>query len=337
MSNPFNRKNQNPIETIAAITLGVLAVICFVSQIFTATDKTTGLESVLFNLLQFVLTVGFTWFTSRAISRSEFERSIKQFAISAYRRISDIEKITNRLKNNVSNMVHSSQDENQNDFRVIEAIVEDTRHIVKSSIDDWTDVIGDELIALERMRRLEREKNELQEQLKSISNDSKKIDFIKNIEKQIITLRSKIPSNLLVVSRQDENYPIFEGSEWLSEIHNEQGGFQFKVVAGGDYTTEPDPEKLDLNQRLFTRKTKGFALDVVDSSGAKLGRMMKPLPTDYDTSVKIMEHCYGTAVIEVEFIKIIKKYKMHGKIFIHYLVRIISPPNPEKLRVIVTE
>jgi hypothetical protein len=45
-------------------------------------DKTTKLETVLFNILQFLLAVEFAWFSTRAIVRGEFEGSLKRFAVA---------------------------------------------------------------------------------------------------------------------------------------------------------------------------------------------------------------------------------------------------------------
>jgi hypothetical protein len=46
-------------------------------------------------------------------------------------------------------------------LRIVEAILSDTTQLVRSSISDWGDVIGDELLAIERIKRLEREKEQI--------------------------------------------------------------------------------------------------------------------------------------------------------------------------------
>jgi len=313
------------IEIVVAIVLGLLAISCFVVQILTTTEKTTKMESALFNMLQFLLTVGFTWYTTRAISRDEFERSLKRFAISAYRRIADIEKIINRLKSNISQMARLST-KDRHDLMVIDAIVEDTRQIVKSSIDDWADVIGDELIALERIRRLEREKAELATSVELPSEKVEKKDAIERLESKINALRSALPANLLIASQDDENYQELMATKWLAYKHEELDGFQFRVVTGGDYSDEPDREKVNLSQDLFTRKTPNNALDVIDKSGNIIGRVLNPLPYEYGVSVRILERCYGTTDISVKFVDILKKYTIHGGNYMHFMVRVLTNP-----------
>ena len=326
------------IEIVVAIFMGILAIGTFVIQILTTTEKTTKLENALFNMLQFLLTVGFTWYTTRAISRDEFEKNLKKFAISAYRRIADIEKITNRLKVNVSQMTKLSA-KDHNELMVIGAIVEDTRQIVKSSMDDWADVIGDELIALENIRRLEREKAELSTFTETLEEKTVNKEAIKKLEKQISMLRSMLPANLQVVSRNDDNYQELMTAKWLARQHEEANGFRIRVVTGGDYSDETDIEKINLSQDLFTRKTQNNALDIVDKSGNLLGRVLNPLPTEYDNSVKILERCYGTTDLKVQFVEILKKYTIRGRNFMHFTVRVLTSPisDIEEKTVFVTD
>src|SRR4051794_14114812 len=91
-------------EVLAAIALALMALAAYATQILLLNEKTTRLEGALFNALQFLLTVGFTWFSSRALTKREFEASLKKFAVSAYRRISDIDRIVARLKRTLDQM-----------------------------------------------------------------------------------------------------------------------------------------------------------------------------------------------------------------------------------------
>jgi hypothetical protein len=95
MSNSTKPSKKGPSEAsldlIGAIALGLLTVAAFIAQAVASGSDTTPLETGLFNVLQFILTAGFGWFGTRALSRGEFEQSLRRFAVSAYRRISDIE------------------------------------------------------------------------------------------------------------------------------------------------------------------------------------------------------------------------------------------------------
>jgi uncharacterized membrane protein YfbV (UPF0208 family) len=117
-------------EVVVAIIMAALAILCFVIQIYTYSSKTSTLETALFNLLQFLLTVGFSWYGSRAISRTEFENSLKKFALSAYRRVCDIDKMLERLQRGISNMLSLAKSGEYENLRVVSAVVDDTKLIV---------------------------------------------------------------------------------------------------------------------------------------------------------------------------------------------------------------
>lgn len=335
MNNITKKNITYPIEIIVAIVLGLLAIASFVLQALTFSSKTAGTETALFNMLQFLLTIGFTWFTTRAISKSEFDKSLKRFAISAYRRIADIEKMIHRLRASISQMTQQSPKSSQNDLHIVAAIVEDTLQVVKSSIEDWADVIGDELIALERLRRLKREKAELRSSAELTGVLEPQAEEIKNIETQIDHIRSKLPPNLFIISERDEEYKEIVGADWLADRHKDMNGFHLKVVAGGDYSTEPDPEKVNLKQKLTTHRTEDNALDLYGENSDILGRVLNPLPYNYDQSVRAIERCYGTTELNVEFLEIKKKYKIHDGNFMHFLLRILNVPRPKKAQTVI--
>src|ERR1700730_15326474 len=87
-----------------------------------------------------------------------FEQSLKKFAISAYRRIADIERMVERLHTEVREMISDAPKSEITNLRIVDAIVSDTGQLVRSSISAWADVIGEELLAIERIKRLEHEK-----------------------------------------------------------------------------------------------------------------------------------------------------------------------------------
>jgi hypothetical protein len=115
---PKPRRARN-IEFIVAGTLGALAVACFIGEGLTVGAHSTATETLLFNGLQFILTSAFAWFSTRAISRMEFEESLKKFAISAHRRITDIERMVDRLNHEVREMISETPKEESSNLRVI--------------------------------------------------------------------------------------------------------------------------------------------------------------------------------------------------------------------------
>jgi hypothetical protein len=192
------------IEIITAIVLGVLAIACFILQGINLNASTTKMETALFNVLQFLLTVGFSWFSSRAISRADFESSLKRFAISAYRRVMDIEQIIMRLQRESRKMPILNASSDSAHMPAIEAMVLDCTQIVRSSISDWSDVIGEELLALERIQRLQREKDSLASENEYGGEDSKIESIKKELQVQIEKLKGSLPTQLRLQASDDE-------------------------------------------------------------------------------------------------------------------------------------
>jgi|GEM_PF-450610 len=205
MSRSSKKAYQNKIDWIVATVLVIIFLGCSALQVLSLSDKTTKLETVLFNILQFLLAVGFAWFSTRAIVRGEFEVSLKRFAVSAYRRISDIENIVGSLKSKVKDMRSKNPERDSHDLELIEAIVHDTARIISSSRADWSDVIGEEMLALETIRRLESEKAAIET---SPSTSVTKTDFdvrVKQIDQNIDALVSRLPAPLQYEARREEN------------------------------------------------------------------------------------------------------------------------------------
>src|SRR5262245_58636002 len=107
---------------VATTVLGVLALAAFGLQIWLADERSSRREAALFSALQFILTAGFTWIGSRAASRRDFEVSLKRFAIGAYRRISDIDRIVTRLRSETRSMIDTPPKDAGPALGVIEAI-----------------------------------------------------------------------------------------------------------------------------------------------------------------------------------------------------------------------
>jgi hypothetical protein len=114
-------------DIIAVIVLGLLIAILFIIQFVFLIEKANPMATALYNALQFILTIGFTWFSTRAISRKEFEDGMKRYGNGAYRRIYDISVMLNRLHEKAVEGLNDSEGYERNTLKVIDAIIEDTR------------------------------------------------------------------------------------------------------------------------------------------------------------------------------------------------------------------
>jgi uncharacterized membrane protein YciS (DUF1049 family) len=326
-------------EIIAAIVLAALAIGCFITQLLTLNAQTSKTETALFNLLEFLLTVGFSWFGSRAVSRSLFEKELKRFAISAYRRISDIHKMINRLNLEIVDMMSRKSMIKQHELKFINAIVADTCQIVKSSTDDWIDIIGDELFALEKIKQLEREKRNLELSPLLVEEGGQTKSILKDLENKIVELRSSLPALLRAKTEElNENqrvrYDSKKAAAWYADRHIRNNGLLLKVVAGEGYSSGHSLPILTSEQPLHVSIGNDGGLDVVDSEGKIVGRVLNDSPFDYDEFVAIIEICYGNLDLSVRFIKTLSNFKSGTKDLINYSIKILTKPiiNPADYR-----
>jgi hypothetical protein len=327
-SNPTKTVTGSKYELLVAIVLGVLAVGSFGLQALTLTEKTTKQETVLFNTLQFLLTVGFAWFSTRAVTRNEFEASLKRFAISAYRRISDIENMIQRLQTRIVTMRAEREGENSSDLDIAEAIVADTIQVVSSSIADWADVIGEELIALETIKRLKNEKAEIKTDAKTTTNSNELDLKVKQIDEKISNLISSLPVRLQFDTRREANAAPSEKqvTDWIRNRHKEQDGLRLDVISGGRYQSDRKPETVRFGEPLKgIRNPMGRGITVQDFNGVAIGRLLNNSGFSYSMFSQALQSCYGKEV-PLEFVSIEGIKEEEGVTYTYSVVRTTKTP-----------
>ncbi len=145
------------MNKIAAVVLGILAVGTILLEIALTDDQTTKLESALFGILQFIFSIGFAWVIARVSMKAEFIASQKKFAISAFRRIREIHLGVRRLRSRLQQQLPFSTKDTRHELDVVEAIASGVADSIQSSMADWSEVIGEEIVKLERIQELRSE------------------------------------------------------------------------------------------------------------------------------------------------------------------------------------
>jgi hypothetical protein len=316
-------------ETLAAIVLAILAIGSFAIQALTLEKGTSPRETVLFNTLQFLLTLGFGWFSTRALSRAEFERSLKQFAIGAYRRISDIETMIERLQQRVRQAHGDPEADTVTDLHVVSAVLDDTVLVVRSSTADWADVIGEEILALEQIAKLRREKTELQAESGAVQHDLSASENVTAIDEEIQELVKRLPLNLRVVSSrsEDDDTEKRHRVEWMRWRHQEENGLRLRIVAGGIYRCDGDLSSLTPTTALFAMldgATGGVPIE--DTSGRRFGSALNNSPLDYAEFRELLVTTFGITRLPVQFLKNVGD---NGEGTAWYEVKVTADPLPE--------
>jgi len=292
--------------------------------------QNTAAETLLFNSLQFILTVGFAWFSTKAVSRIEFEQSLKKFAISAYRRVADIERMVDRLHTEVLDMISETTKSEVTNLRIVDAIVSDTSQLVRSSISDWGDVIGEELLAIERIKRLEHERARLDRDDLSAKRpfDADQIRKEKALNQAIASILETLPAKLQLDTESESpaTQVVRRTARSIARRHRAQKGLRLTVFTGGLYLSERDYKTLTPGEILSTEKDKEGGIDVRDGAGLGVGRLLNFTQVDYDSMVSALELCYGSARISLEFMEEGNRYIEGNEETVCLEMRIVTEP-----------
>jgi len=113
-----------------------------------------------------LFSIAIGWVLQRIQSRDDFRKSIKQFAISAYRRILDIEKAVSRLSGVlIDDTVKRSPDEVIR-MKALYKLVEGISDTVNSSAADWADILDQEIKKKDKIQELEEQRIILENSLR---------------------------------------------------------------------------------------------------------------------------------------------------------------------------
>lgn len=188
-------------------------------------DDASKLESTLFSILQFIFSLGFGWIITKITSTTEFYESQKRFALSAYRRIKEIEKAVERLiQRTNSGLTSLAVENNNNSLEAVNLMAIHIRETIRSSIADWADIIGEEI---ETVDEIEKKEDELQKMYQEKTNSSD--ELLEKISKDIANLKSSLPSELKMVTRAKLSFDdqVKENIKRLKEQTPDDGIVEF--------------------------------------------------------------------------------------------------------------
>lgn len=135
------------------LTLIAISLLLVYVQIFHATNQ-TKLEASLISALQFACSIGFTWLFSIIVFKNTFQDKQKKFAITAFRRIKEIERNIKRTQEHIKGALESEEDL-KNCLSVAQFSLLNVQDTINSSISDWADIIEDEIEVSSEIQRLE--------------------------------------------------------------------------------------------------------------------------------------------------------------------------------------
>jgi hypothetical protein len=186
-------KNKNVLGLIVLILLSALV---FYLELSSTPTSITYREEIFKKIIEFSLSIGIGWFIQKIISEEESQKSLKKFALSAYRRIIDIQSTLSRLINTIQAIRNRYPEDKQNELDTIMGMALGIKDTVSSSSADWIDILGEDLKKKGRIEQLEIEEMKLN--VLSVEKENKEeIKLrIKELREEIDNIRSDLPTML---------------------------------------------------------------------------------------------------------------------------------------------
>lgn len=322
----MREKKSQSFGIIATAILGILTLLAFVFQVTSLNNATSKLETTLFNILEFVLSLGFGWVLTRMVTQEEFEKSLKRFALSAYRRIVDIERATNRLKDAVETMRKRHPPDSYCELDIVHAVVVNTRQTLKSATADWADVIGEELATLKKIQDLEEKKEEILVQEPVAAGQEQ----LEELQRQITELIIALPFSLRYEATKESTFDIDEAADLLREKHLKQKGLRLKAFWDPAFEHDPQDLKPGDKVRVATDDVadRVGCLTVKDQGERSVGVVTNPLPgllfkrSSYPDFVTAVQRAFGKSHYSAEIVSIDEELSSGERRYFH--IRILD-------------
>jgi len=186
---PQSFLRRNALDLV--FTLAVLAGSILLFSLEIASPERTQLNDALFGALEFILVLAAGLLIQRVASREEFQRSLKQYALSAFRRISDIKRSTDHLRSQLDRVRAQYSRDRTSDLDGVSAVVSELATTVNSSVLDWIDIIGEEIVSFERAQVLQHKITSAPPPRGATDNETRtRLDAL---QKELTSLRSELP------------------------------------------------------------------------------------------------------------------------------------------------
>lgn len=299
------KTKKSNLNTIFTVIFGILAIGIILIEIATVNDKTTKLETSLFNLLQVIFSIGFSWLLTRTSMKDEFIASQKKFAVSAFRRINEIDLGVHRLRKRLRLRISASSHDTHHELEVIEAIASGVHDSIQSSKADWSEIIGEEIDTLEKIQELQGDRTLLMGELPIIQDISAQDTSIRH-EQKIEGLINSLPYSLQAVARAKRRETLDDLIKKLESEHDKKGFVELEGF--WDTTFEKDVRTFlpgnSLTCRIGNAGKRIGAMIAYDDASRSVGVIINNLGCRYSHFKEAILQYVGKSEFSIELIEI---------------------------------
>ncbi|MFN8400080.1 MAG: hypothetical protein U0X74_08695 [Anaerolineales bacterium] len=328
----MNNKKTSISEIVFSLILLIATIATIILQIFFSSPTSTKTETTLFSVLQFIFSLAFSWILARISLRDEFNASQKKFAISAYRRIIEINNAVNRLVDRTTSHMKNSEDITNHELDVITEIGIGIRESIRSSISDWADIIGDEIETVEKIQAIREKQAYDQSSGKQLSGASEKAVEDSNIV--IENLFSKLPTSLKITT--DEAGRQFEKMNTAKMKLNLEKKKRGYIELNGEWYPSFENDIFNLKEGDFLQVKIGDnekrigVLIAYDNSGRSVGVILNNLfgiAEGYSDFVNMLVLYLGKSQFQIQILNIDRNSKKGKDTPHNFTAKIVDTPS----------
>lgn len=292
------------IVTLSVLLIGILCLV--IAQVLTA-NKATQLETTLFNVLQFLTSLAFAWILSRIVTESSYLESQRKFAIGAFRRIKEIERSLARTNKYVTKAIIDSKDNDEERLDTIRASLMNAQDTVKSSIADWSDIIGNEIEVANEIERLKAQQDDVDESGvdKVIGRQESQHQLAPSVSNKIAELVKDLPPELrLSIENRDDDDFTEEAKEYLAEQWKEKKGIELRAFWSPADTLKKNLDDISVGDTVFVARGitehRDGALLVYDNNDNWIGVVLNDcfnVGCGYNDFIRVLEEFFGRPLL----------------------------------------
>lgn len=231
---------QKGLILLILITTITILVVYQVNTVDTATKT----EATLFNIIQFIFSIIFAWLLSAFMGESQYIESQRKFAIGAFRRIKEIERSINRTEKYLGYLEHTKDEIIKSKIIAVKGGLASMQDTVRSSIADWSDIIGDEIQISKEIDKLKKLRND------SMDIQNNQSTTIEDVDAKINKLMESLPQELLRELEIENDNIVEECIEELADLWIENEGIILDCFWEKESTMIESIDALKVNDRL---------------------------------------------------------------------------------------
>ncbi len=209
-------------EWVAFGVFIILEIVIFGMRIIRPATEMNQAENVLYSTFEIVFSLYIGYFIQRIDSIRQFQVSLKNYGLSAYRRIMDIRKSVDRTLSQIERISVEYPKDKTSDIQALRLILEGTFDTVESSVLDWGDIIGEEIEKKEQANLLQEKLAKSEEKVNLSAEDKKNIEELRSeLNKVVSELPLALRNESLTKEIENQN-TIFYGNYFEFSVRQDK-------------------------------------------------------------------------------------------------------------------